>query len=158
MHRQSLLQKIRVIGCLQPHEKLATQTERLSTYSPSLQSTLQRLYQRETRDHNLYTVEQVINSMLDEVEQALSEAAVHGAKGDAAAALSVQERLQVTANESFVREACAVLETAKTGLANLQQTYASDAAIQTRIVTLVALLEARLLSIETIAADVLQKK
>ena len=165
MRRQQLLQRCRVVAALKPFEKLATQTDRLSTFSPSLISTLQRIALREHRDHNLFAVETLVNDTIQEVEKALEEAAVSangtsalgGGDDDANVTTAtdvstVAKRFHVQANAAFVTEACGVLRAVIPGLRNLQQTYANDSSIQTRLETLRNLVEARTESLEGVAA------
>ena len=138
MHRhQQLLQRCRVIANIRPFEKLSTTTDRLSTYPPSIISTVQRYWCREGRDQNLTVVEHLAMELLTSIEHTLGDVQSREDQSDEGEpATDVKAHVQRNENNVFISEGAAVLKDMDGGLAHLKNTYAGDAAVEQRILTL----------------------
>jgi len=153
MHRhQQLLQRCRVIANIRPFEKLSTTTDRLSTYPPSIISTVQRYWCREGRDQNLSVVEHLAMELLTSIEHTLGDVQSREDQSDEGEpATDVKAHVQRNENNVFISEGAAVLKDMNGGLAHLKNTYAGDAAVEQRILTLQRTIQGRLQSIEELA-------
>ena len=150
MHRhQQLLQRCRVIANIRPFEKLSTTTDRLSTYPPSFISTVQRYWCREGRDQNLTVVEQLAMELLTSIEYTLEDVQSRDDQSnDGEPATDVKAHVQRNENNVFISEGASVLKDMDGGLAHLKNTYAGDAAVEQRILTLQRTIQGRLQIIE----------
>ena len=109
MHRhQQLLQRCRVIANIRPFEKLSTTTDRLSTYPPSIISTVQRYWCREGRDQNLTAVEHLAMELLTSIEHTLVDVQSREDQRDEGEA-TTDVKVHVQRNESnvFISEGAA---------------------------------------------------
>ena len=150
MHRhQQLLQRCRVIANIRPFEKLSTTTDRLSTYPPSFISTVQRYWCREGRDQNLTVVERLAMELLTSIEYTLEDVQSRDDQSDdGEPATDVKAHVQRNENNVFISEGASVLKDMDGGLAHLKNTYAGDAAVEQRILTLQRTIQGRLQIIE----------
>tara|TARA_B100000963_G_scaffold313320_1_gene291188 strand:- start:427 stop:939 length:513 start_codon:yes stop_codon:yes gene_type:complete len=153
MHRhQQLLQRCRVIANIRPFEKLSTTTDRLSTYPPSIISTVQRYWCREGRDQNLRVVEHLAMELLTSIEHTLGDVqSRENQRDEGEPTTDVKAHVQRNENNVFISEGVAVLKDMDGGLAHLKKTYAGDAAVEQRILTLQRTIQGRLQSIEELA-------
>ena len=145
MHRhQQLLQRCRVIANIRPFEKLSTTTDRLSTYPPSFISTVQRYWCREGRDQNLTVVERLAMELLTSIEYTLEDVQSRDDQSnDGEPATDVKAHVQRNENNVFISEGASVLKDMDGGLAHLKNTYAGDAAVEQRILTLQRTIQGR---------------
>ena len=153
MHRhQQLLQRCRVIANIRPFEKLSTTTDRLSTYPPSFITTIQRYWCREGRDQNLTVVEHLAMELLTSIEHTLGDVQNRDDQSDDGEPVTdVKAHVQRNENNVFISEGASVLKDMDGGLTHLKNTYAGDAAVEQRILTLQRTIQGRLQSIEELA-------